>query len=43
MVMNGFDIDFDNENDIYAVNFIPFYYVGTRSRSRWTSWSASTW
>ena len=26
MVMNGFDIDFDRENDIYAVNTIPFYY-----------------
>jgi FtsP/CotA-like multicopper oxidase with cupredoxin domain len=26
MVMNGFDIDFDNENDFYAVNAIPFHY-----------------
>lgn len=26
MVMNGFDIDFDNENEIYAVNTIPFHY-----------------
>jgi FtsP/CotA-like multicopper oxidase with cupredoxin domain len=26
MVMSGFDIDFDNENDFYAVNAIPFHY-----------------
>ena len=26
MVMNGFDIDFDDENDLYAVNTIPFHY-----------------
>ncbi len=26
MVMNGIDLDFDNANDLYAVNFIPFYY-----------------
>ncbi len=26
MVMNGFDTNFDEENDIYAVNTIPFYY-----------------
>ncbi len=26
MVMSGFDIDFDNVNDFYAVNAIPFYY-----------------
>ncbi len=26
MVMNGFDVDFDDENDFYAVNTIPFYY-----------------
>jgi FtsP/CotA-like multicopper oxidase with cupredoxin domain len=26
MVMNGFDIDFDDENEIYAVNSIPFHY-----------------
>ncbi|MGQ0600070.1 MAG: multicopper oxidase domain-containing protein [Anaerolineales bacterium] len=26
MVMNGNDIDFDGENDLYAVNFIPFHY-----------------
>jgi FtsP/CotA-like multicopper oxidase with cupredoxin domain len=25
-VMAGNDIDFDNENDFYNVNFIPFYY-----------------
>jgi FtsP/CotA-like multicopper oxidase with cupredoxin domain len=27
MVMNGFDTDFDGENDIYAVNSIPFHYA----------------
>jgi FtsP/CotA-like multicopper oxidase with cupredoxin domain len=26
MVMSGFDIDFDNVNDFYAVNAIPFHY-----------------
>jgi len=26
MVMNGIDLDFDHENDVYAVNFIPFHY-----------------
>src|SRR4030065_1114453 len=26
MVMNGFDVDFDNVNDFYAVNSIPFHY-----------------
>lgn len=26
MVMGGNDIDFDEENDLYNVNFIPFYY-----------------
>ena len=26
MVMNGFDLDFDDENEIYAVNSIPFHY-----------------
>lgn len=26
MVMAGNDLDFDNENDFYNVNFIPFYY-----------------
>lgn len=26
MVMHGFDIDFDDENDFYAVNGIPFHY-----------------
>jgi FtsP/CotA-like multicopper oxidase with cupredoxin domain len=29
MVMNGFDTDADGENDIYAVNTIPFAYMGT--------------
>jgi len=26
MVMTGVDLDFDGENDVYAVNFIPFHY-----------------
>lgn len=26
MVMHGFDVDFDDENDFYAVNGIPFHY-----------------
>jgi FtsP/CotA-like multicopper oxidase with cupredoxin domain len=26
MVMNGLDIDFDDENDFYAVNTIPFHF-----------------
>jgi FtsP/CotA-like multicopper oxidase with cupredoxin domain len=26
MVMSGFDIDFDGQNDFYAVNAIPFHY-----------------
>ena len=26
MVMSGFDVDFDDVNDFYAVNAIPFYY-----------------
>ncbi len=26
MVMHGFDVDFDNHNDFYAVNGIPFHY-----------------
>jgi FtsP/CotA-like multicopper oxidase with cupredoxin domain len=26
MVMSGFDVDFDNGNDFYAVNAIPFHY-----------------
>ena len=26
MVMNGFDVDFDDANDFYAVNAIPFHY-----------------
>lgn len=26
MVMNGFDLDFDMANDVYAVNTIPFHY-----------------
>ena len=27
MVMNGFDTDFDGENEFYAVNSIPFAYI----------------
>ena len=27
MVMNGFDTNFDEENEIYAVNTVAFYYV----------------
>ncbi|MDR4512768.1 MAG: multicopper oxidase domain-containing protein [Nitrososphaeraceae archaeon] len=27
MVMNGFDTDFDTENNFYAVNSIPYYYM----------------
>lgn len=27
MMMNGFDVNFDGENDIYAVNSIAFYYA----------------
>ncbi|MFA6508628.1 MAG: multicopper oxidase domain-containing protein, partial [Treponemataceae bacterium] len=26
MVMSGIDLDFDEANDLYSVNFIPFYY-----------------
>ena len=26
MVMNGFDVDFDDQNDFYAANTIPFHY-----------------
>ena len=26
MVMNGFDTNFDDENEFYAVNSIPFAY-----------------
>ena len=27
MVMNGFDTNFDDENEVYAVNSIPFAYL----------------
>ena len=27
MVMNGFDTNFDDENEFYAVNSIPFAYI----------------
>jgi FtsP/CotA-like multicopper oxidase with cupredoxin domain len=27
MMMNGFDTNFDNENEAYAVNTVPFYYA----------------
>jgi FtsP/CotA-like multicopper oxidase with cupredoxin domain len=26
MVMNGFDVDFDDENDLYAVNTVAFHF-----------------
>ena len=29
MVMNGFDVNFDGENEIYAVNTVPFAYQAT--------------
>lgn len=34
MVMAGFDLDFDQENDIYMVNTIPFHYDLNRSPIR---------
>ena len=44
MVMNGFDTNFDNENEVYAVNTVAFHYArhpdpGQGSASR----SGSTW
>jgi hypothetical protein len=27
MIMNGFDTDFDTENNFYAVNTVPYYYM----------------
>ena len=27
MVMNGFDTNFDNENEVYAVNTVAFHYM----------------
>jgi FtsP/CotA-like multicopper oxidase with cupredoxin domain len=27
MMMNGFDTNFDNENDVYAVNSVAFHYA----------------
>ena len=27
MIMNGFDTDFDTENNFYSVNTIPYYYM----------------
>ena len=27
MVMNGFDTNFDNENEVYAVNTVAFHYA----------------
>ena len=48
MVMSGFDVDFDDANDFYAVNAIPFHYqhhpiqikVGRKSAFTWsTSWN----
>ena len=32
MVMNGFDTNFDDENEVYAVNSIPFAYVNAPVR-----------
>ena len=32
MVMNGFDTNFDDENEVYAVNSIPFAYVNAAAR-----------
>jgi len=29
MVMNGFDVNFDGENEVYAVNTVPFAYQAT--------------
>lgn len=34
MVMSGFDVDFDDENDFYAVNAIPFHYQNHPIRIR---------
>jgi FtsP/CotA-like multicopper oxidase with cupredoxin domain len=34
MVMNGFDTNFDQANEIYAVNSIPFHYVDEPIRVR---------
>ena len=33
MVMNGFDTNFDEENEFYAVNTIPHAYANRRSAS----------
>ena len=29
MMLNGFDTDFDGENNLYAANTIPFYYLAS--------------
>jgi manganese oxidase len=34
MVMNGIDIDFDGQNDFYAVNTIPFHFDDTKNPIR---------
>jgi FtsP/CotA-like multicopper oxidase with cupredoxin domain len=34
MVMNGFDVDFDNANDFYGVNTIPFHFQNHPIRIR---------
>ena len=34
MVMNGFDTNFDDENEFYAVNTIPFAYIERPIRDR---------
>ena len=44
MVMNGFDTNFDDENEIYAVNSIPFAYVERAApRRAHPAGCASTW
>ncbi|MEE8368935.1 MAG: multicopper oxidase domain-containing protein, partial [Thermoanaerobaculia bacterium] len=34
MIMNGFDTNFDGENEIYAVNSVAFFYMENRIRVR---------
>ena len=43
MVMSGFDVDFDDVNDFYAVNAIPFHYQQHPSRSKSVRKCAYTW
>lgn len=43
MVMNGYDTDFDTENNFYTVNGIPYYYMHPpRYRSKRTGWCGCT-